>query len=156
MVGEVCPRRLLTVASGIPRIMSQDAKVWRGGHGSENPLILKPRRLAQSHVSRHPTDDRQDRERPQGTSSRVRKPLKSPQSVSLQGKARAFPFLVCFSRIYPCVMSTQSQVRPKSSPFRIPVWRAVSTIGLSHSSQAWSNRSASASPERYRNRPSGS
>lgn len=29
MVGDVCPRRLLTVASGTPRIMSQDAKVWR-------------------------------------------------------------------------------------------------------------------------------
>jgi hypothetical protein len=27
MVGDVCPRRLLTVASGTPRIMSQDAKV---------------------------------------------------------------------------------------------------------------------------------
>ena len=31
-----------------------------GGHGSENPLVLKPHRPVQSHVSRHPTDAQQN------------------------------------------------------------------------------------------------
>jgi hypothetical protein len=58
---DVCPRRLLTVARGTPRIMSQDAKVWRGGHGSGNPSVLSPHRPVQSQVSRHPTDSRGNR-----------------------------------------------------------------------------------------------
>ena len=60
------PKRLLTVASEMPRIMSQDAKVWRNGegHGSESPSSQQPHRPAQSHVSHYPIAAPLDRERP--------------------------------------------------------------------------------------------
>lgn len=42
----------------------------------------------------------------------------------------------------------QSHVKPSNSDFLIPVWSAAVTMGLSHSSHASSNCSASAGPVR--------
>ena len=120
-MGEVCPRRLLTVAKGTPRIMSQEAKVWRRSWKWKSVKPAPSQASLKGVPNIIPPMSLLHRERPTVRLAEFVSPLNRVHSVSLNGSARAFPFFVCFKRINPCVISTKSQVRLSSSPFRMPV-----------------------------------